>query len=77
MRRWQVNEPGLLLLPVKQPPLLGLLSVVKPVAKFHVNFPRIVPMEASKRNAVIDLVPAVRQVEGGDRGRETLPEVFP
>jgi hypothetical protein len=69
-------SPGSYFLPMEQlPPLLALLEV-KPVAKFHVNFPRIVPMKAPKRNAVIDLVPPVRQVEGGDRRGETLPEVF-
>src|SRR5260370_2492741 len=51
-------------------------SVVKAVTKFNINLPRIIPMEATESDAVVELDAAVGDIHGIQRGGEALPEVF-
>ena len=51
-------------------------SVVEAIAEFDVDFARIVPVESAESEAVVVLDAAVGYVQRGERGGESLAEVF-
>src|SRR5579863_6335056 len=51
-------------------------SVVEAVAEFNINFARVVPVESTEGDAVIEFDAAVGDVDGVERGGDALAEIF-
>ena len=46
------------------------------IAQLDVNFPRVIPVEAAERLAVVKIHPAIRDVQGVQRCGESVVEIL-
>src|ERR1035438_176707 len=51
-------------------------SIMKPESHLNKNFARVVPVEAAEGLAVVEPHAAVGDIQGVERGRDALAEVF-